>query len=295
MIKKSSGKYEFEINSVVLLSISMVTNVINYTYQIVMGNMLTTAQFGTLNALLSLFTLLCVLPGILRLAASRYVAHYVALQEENKILKLLRRLCQLGAVLCIGTLIVAGFAAPLLAQALQISKNYIYFTFFIAASTCFLFPFTGTLQGLKRFGAFSAVDLISAACKVSFSTLFIALGFQIFGALWALLIGILSGILFAVFALRNDFQKECDTSVLLNRHEIIRYLKIALQIQIITTIFSNGDILLIKAFSANEDAAGLYASAMTLEKIRLQHNKRPAEIPKKRSNGRYSMAEEYPC
>lgn len=269
MIFKKISQYRFEINSLILFLISMITNIINYVYQIAMGNMLTAAQFGTLNALLSLFTLLCVVPGILRLAASRYVAHYVALQEENKIPKFLRRLCQLGAVLCIGMLIVAVFAAPLLAQTLQVSKNYIYFTFLIAAATCFLFPFTGTLQGLKRFAAFSANDLISAACKISFSTLFIALGFQIFGSLWALLISILSGILFAVFALRKDLQKVCDTSVLLNRHEIIRYLKIALQIQIITTIFSNGDVLLIKAFSTNEEAVGLYASAMTLEKIPL--------------------------
>ena len=40
---------EFERNSLVVFAITMIANVLSYLYQIVMGNMLTPADYGTVN------------------------------------------------------------------------------------------------------------------------------------------------------------------------------------------------------------------------------------------------------
>ena len=45
---------EFERNSLVVFAITMIANVLSYLYQIVMGNVLTPADYGTVNTLLSL-------------------------------------------------------------------------------------------------------------------------------------------------------------------------------------------------------------------------------------------------
>ena len=42
---------EFERNSLTVFAISMIANVLSYLYQIVMGNMLTPADYGTVNTM----------------------------------------------------------------------------------------------------------------------------------------------------------------------------------------------------------------------------------------------------
>ena len=49
---------EFERNSAIVFAISMLANVVTYLYQIVMGNLLSPADYGTINTLLSLSMLL---------------------------------------------------------------------------------------------------------------------------------------------------------------------------------------------------------------------------------------------
>ena len=43
---------EFERNSAIVFAISMLANVVTYLYQIVMGNLLSPADYGTINTLL---------------------------------------------------------------------------------------------------------------------------------------------------------------------------------------------------------------------------------------------------
>lgn len=82
--------------------------------------------------------------------------------------------------MCFGMMVVVGGFVPIIAKNLQIPQNYIYVVTFIAASTCFLYPFTGTLQGLKCFSAFSTVDLISTICKFLVSIALIRCGYELF-------------------------------------------------------------------------------------------------------------------
>lgn len=51
---KKSFLGEFERNSLIVFSISMLSNVINYLYQIIMGNLLSPSDYGLVNTLLSL-------------------------------------------------------------------------------------------------------------------------------------------------------------------------------------------------------------------------------------------------
>lgn len=48
---KKSFLGEFERNSLIVFSISMLSNVINYLYQIIMGNLLSPSDYGLVNTL----------------------------------------------------------------------------------------------------------------------------------------------------------------------------------------------------------------------------------------------------
>ena len=63
---------EFERNSLTVFAISMIANVLSYLYQIVMGNMLTPADYGMVNTMGG---------GLLVLAANLI---YIALTPEKE-------------------------------------------------------------------------------------------------------------------------------------------------------------------------------------------------------------------
>ena len=69
---------EFERNSLVVFAITMIANVLSYLYQIVMGNMLTPADYGTVNTLLSLSVVVGVPSGIISALTATYTAKYHA-------------------------------------------------------------------------------------------------------------------------------------------------------------------------------------------------------------------------
>ena len=69
---------EFERNSLVVFAITMIANVLSYLYQIVMGNVLTPADYGTVNTLLSLSVVVGVPSGIISALTATYTAKYHA-------------------------------------------------------------------------------------------------------------------------------------------------------------------------------------------------------------------------
>ena len=64
---------EFERNSLTVFAISMIANVLSYLYQIVMGNMLTPADYGMVNTMGG---------GLLLVLAANLI--YIALAPEKE-------------------------------------------------------------------------------------------------------------------------------------------------------------------------------------------------------------------
>lgn len=88
---------EFERNSAIVFAISMLANVVTYLYQIVMGNLLSPADYGTINTLLSLSIVIGVPSGIISTLVATYTAKYQAVGKPELIggfmHKMLRAVC----------------------------------------------------------------------------------------------------------------------------------------------------------------------------------------------------------
>ncbi len=91
---------EFERNSLVVFAITMIANVLSYLYQIVMGNVLTPADYGTVNTLLSLSVVVGVPSGIISALTATYTAKYHAHGETFAIAAFMHGMLRVAAVRC---------------------------------------------------------------------------------------------------------------------------------------------------------------------------------------------------
>ena len=98
---------EFERNSLVVFAITMIANVLSYLYQIVMGNVLTPADYGTVNTLLSLSVVVGVPSGIISALTATYTAKYHAHGETFAIAAFMHGMLRVAAVLAV----IGGCAA----------------------------------------------------------------------------------------------------------------------------------------------------------------------------------------
>ena len=260
--------HEFERNSLITFSIMMVANICNYLYQIIMGNLLTTVNFGNLNTLFSLSLVVSVPAGILQLIAIKYTAYYKARNEDGKASCLLHRLMRISMFAAAITFLIGFFLTGLISQVLHIDqKGYIIFIMALVSLSYITSVTNGTLQGLKRFVPFSMTSIISTTCKLIGGVTFVVLGFGLYGNIAALFMGSLGVIFFGMYMLR-DLLKEKDTeNSMLNKNDIKHYFQTAFWVQLMTAVLTNGDILLVKTFAANPTDAGIYSSGMVIGKI----------------------------
>lgn len=259
---------EFEKNSFLLFVLMMIGNVCNYLYQILMGNMLSVADFGVLNTLLSLSTIAAVPAGILQLIATKHAADYSAQNAWGKIRLLQQKLMRLAWITAAAFLIAGTLATPLIASVLKIHNNrYILVTLAVVAIGCLYSITNGLLQGLKRFLQYGISSVIVPVCKLAGSVCLVAVGFGLYGSLAAMALGSILCVLYGLHSLRDCRKAPLDTDVALETREIKTFFKTAFGVQIMTTLLANGDILLVRAFAANEDQVGIYSSGMVIGKI----------------------------
>ena len=261
-------KHELEKSSMVMFLMMMVANVCNYLYQILMSGMLTTAEYGTLNTLLSLSIVIGVPSGILQMIATRYTAQYAVQQEKGKIKGLLFKLLKTSGILA-GVALCAGLCLTTpIANILQIEqKNYVAAVMAVVALNCISPIASGALQGLKRFTAYSMASIIGTLIKLIGGVGLVMLGFGLPGSIAALWMSGAGVIAFGFIMLRDIMCKNNVKSELVGNVDIRLFVKDVFWVQMISAVLANGDILLIKSFAQSPEDAGIYASGMVIGKI----------------------------
>ncbi len=246
----------------------MVANVCNYFYQIIMGGLLPTADYGTLNALFSLAIVVSVPVGSLQLIASKYTAHYLALDQQNKVGRLFQKLLRLGCVAA-GVIFVVGLCLTIpISNLLQIDQKGYIIAVMAVVSINSIVPITnGTLQGAKRFFAFSMSSVIGTLFKLVVSVALVWLGLGLYGNIFGLWTGSASAIVYGLFLLRGYLKKEKTKDVSIDAGEIRHFFQHTIWAQLITALLVNGDILLIKIFAQDPTDVGIYSSGMVIGKI----------------------------
>lgn len=124
-------------SSLFVFALSMITNVLTYAYQIAMGNLMSPADYGTINTMLSLSTVISIPSGMITALAANLSARYRAQQQDAALAAFTRQLIRFAALFALLVLAVGALASPLAARLLQVDNtHYIQVVVLISAIGC---------------------------------------------------------------------------------------------------------------------------------------------------------------
>ena len=246
--------------SFILLIAFGLFNFLNFMFQLFMVRMLTVSEYGMLATLFAIIYILLIFSESVQIIIAKYSANE---NDKGKLKGLLKKASKkvflISAILFIFYLIVSiPLSYILKVDYLLLSFNgaIIFLSFFL--------PLTrGILQGKERFKSFGFNVVLESVIKLLLAVFFVYLGWKIYGAIAAVILGGGIAFLFSFFSLRDIIKsKEKEIGTL----GIYEYAKPAFIITFIIIVFYSLDVVLARIFFS-PDIAGSYAIASILGKV----------------------------
>jgi len=266
MFNKISKLDHFTKNIIFVFLGSSVANFLNLIYQLLIAHKLSPQDFASFNALLAVFMLISNPLGTLQVAVAKYASEHSARQEFHKIRALIYGLFTKGVIAACFLFILFIFVSPFIINSLKIYSLPSGYILAMLVALSLLAPvLAGGLQGLELFGWLVTSLLFGGVIKLFFTALFIALGYQIAGALGALLISVIFTLVIGVIPLRKFFigkpeQEKPDYK------EVFLYLFPIIISNLCFIWLISFDMVLVKYFFSPE-ASGVYSLAQMAGKI----------------------------
>lgn len=162
-------------------------NLCNLFYHLIMVRMLSPVDYGHLNTLLAIFMMISVPANTLQAAATRFVSFLLVHQSIEKTKVLLRHLLTVMTVVAFSVLLSLLLANPFISSFLKFDSWSLVVLLGISLFFGLIIPVPwGGLQGLQRFGYFSANLTLNGGLKLLFGFLFIRIGWGVEGATGAI-------------------------------------------------------------------------------------------------------------
>jgi len=249
--------------TVILAFANGLANVANYAYQVLMAQMLSPAEFGTLATLLAVFAIVSVLSPGYQLAAAKFISVLHAAQNVAAIRPfwshLLRQAWVVGGLVACGVLALS----PILMWFLNIGSINLWVLVAIGATVSFVVPVNiGVLQGLQRFKSLAAANLGPTLIKLIGAPLMVGFGLGVAGAFMPILLGLVAVGSLTMLAMRH-FPKASPDQELPSVKRYLGWTSVAFAGFVILT---NVDVLLAKHYLTATES-GAYAAVAVLGRI----------------------------
>ena len=240
---------------------NMGSNVINYLYHLVMGRLLGPVGYGILASLYSILYIVSIIPS----SASVSIVKFISSAKDGELYSVYESIRKLIFKLAVVLSLLMLIISPFITRFLHIESIVL-----VVLVTPILFFSLITLvnqstsQGLLKFSGFVMPGLISSLSKLLIGVGLILIGWSIFGAMFAIVIG-------AVFAYLYSFSyiKKIIKQTKVKTIDLKPFFKysgpVLLQSLAFTSIFTV-DVILAKHF-LDPFSAGIYAALSTLGKI----------------------------
>lgn len=255
--------------STIIFAGAIVGGLFSYIFNMMMGRMLGPVHYGELTALLSFSMIVTVAGGAITTIAMRYSGELIAAGHFNALKKfyqyLTRNVLYLGlAILILGLLLLKPIA-----NFFSIS-DYVPIIILLFSSVIGLLMVInrGVLQGGQKFLELTIAGTIDPILRVLVGVGLVKLGFDLSGAMAAILIALGASYLVTLLPLRKIFKlaKKKTENFKFDKKEIIAYSWPTLIAAVLLVVSINLDIILIKHFFSPEEA-GIYAAISTIAKI----------------------------
>ena len=247
---------------------SILVGILGYLFQILVGRMLEPTDFAVFSTLLALYILLGSPFSAINMLITRHVSILRANKRSKEGGRYYWRLQKWG--LLVGLIFFAifylfsGFFIEYL-KAQSLTQLLIFSTLLIFSSL--LVINNSFLQGFHLFGWQAASNVFSASVKLFLSVGFIAIGFNVNGAILGVSLSAAFAWLIGVWVLWRSFSKFKDDSIGAVDHNFnnLAGLFQVLSISISFALMTQLDMVLVNWFFSPSDA-GLYAAASVLGK-----------------------------
>ena len=255
-------KDKFVRASTLLFVASMVTNIFNYVFQLTMGRLLSTEDFGLMNSLFSLLLITSLPFMTIMTVLAKYVSTFTVEGNLGKIkglfLKAYKNIFSMGLVL----LFVFICLSFLIKQFLKMDSVTPIVLLGIAVFTSLVLPINGAfLQGLQNFRPLSLISGSLGPAKFVFSLILVLLGLRVNGVLWGLILTNMAIFLMSYIPLRSIID---SATVSVERiDDLYSYAFPVFLAYLCFGILTQVDLILVRHYFLPSEV-GLYASAAVL-------------------------------
>ena len=267
MIDKIKAQFKFDkkflASGIIVFSGSMIVNVINYLFHLVLGRSLGPADYGVAVSLISFLAILSLPLSTITTVVTKYSSESYALKKYGQIAYLYKKINKYLLIIGIALVALIIIFANQIGNFLQIEPLYIRLVsiFLIFA---FLASVTrGILQGVKKFKSYTYNLIIEVAVKLIFFLILFYFGLKITGFIYAFVGSMAIAYLISLLPIKKFISASLEKINLRSFFGYSTYALLALSTVSALTYF---DVLLVKHYFSAEEA-GYYAALATVGKI----------------------------
>lgn len=237
--------------STVVFAGSLISNVLNYLFNLVMGRLLTVSDYGLLTSLSSMTVLFGIFHASFTSIFARFSAKYRAKGDKRNFKHLLSSGLKFVIFFDIAFFTLLMLLTPLLGQFLHVNNLLLIFLIFFSVFISILYALpSGVLQGEMRFLLLSALNISGPVIKIAAGTALVFAGFSVLGATYGILLSSMIPLVIAGLIVAREHKGSRIESK--GGDDFIgEFKKFSYQLFLTSlgiTIISNADIILVRHF-----------------------------------------------
>jgi O-antigen/teichoic acid export membrane protein len=250
----------------IMFSSTMVVNVINYIYNLLVGRLLGPSDYGVFVSLLSLTMIFSGISGTVQVVVTRYAAILKYENSQRTIFRYFIKAIQIFSTVGVFVFVLFFALTPYIKKFLNIDVSAPVYIAGILLGVSFIAPIArGTLQGIQDYRALSVNMILDSFLRLVIGVSFILLGFKVSGAISSQAISTAITFLISIFFIIK-LRSSDEGTYRIPRGSIYKYTFLTLYTMSCFLLLTNLDVVLVKHFF-EPHTAGIYASAATIGKI----------------------------
>lgn len=260
---KEIVKHKLFKGSIVVLVGTTIGNFLNYLYHLVTGRLLSPADYGLLQSLISLTYFQSILVGAYSIA----VVEKISSLKKEEVASTVKGLEKNGFKLSIAFWAVTLLFYPLIKKILHLDSFQLFFIFSLQSLFAFLpAVYNSVLQGRLKFSAGMAVSVFTTLIKLLSAVVLILLGLRVVGGLSSWVIWRIISLGLGYFLVRNfwSFNRQPATKGL--EISFLKYSFLSLITNLCLTSLYTMDIILVRYYF-EEFNVGIYSATSNLGKM----------------------------
>jgi len=255
--------------SYIVVGGSLIVNVLNYIFTLIMGRMLGPIGFGEMSSIFSLLLIIGVPSATLSLFVAKCVSDHRAREEHHLVVSFLKSLFRFVTITSIISFLVCLLLIPFFASFLGIHKIPLLIFAFLVPLGFFSSLTSGVMHGLQKFFNISAFSVISTTLKLLLGVLLVYIGYYVSGAVLAVVLASSLGYLYSWNIIKKELKDSryiTEIKTKISIRDYLPLLKLAFFANLIVALLMNIDIILAKHFFTPL-VAGHYSALSTIGKI----------------------------